>query len=154
MGNEMPIFSKGARGRNLPSNTAGLADDAIIGAVVDYELRARSLRSAIFDFSVINDSSWPIVQRLFHAHLNRFKMRVKELYVESALPQTTVLRYLDHLEKCEVVRREDDPSDSRATLVSLTDSAADWLREYYSQIVEGERSLAEQAIGLFNRPFH
>jgi DNA-binding MarR family transcriptional regulator len=146
----MPIFSEGARGRYPPADNPELPDDDVIDAFVDHEIRARSLRGAIFDDNIINDSSWPIVVRLFQAHLRGGKLRVKELYVESALPQTTVLRYVDHLEKCEVVRRDDDPTDSRATLVSLSDSAAAWLREYYSQIVEAERRLAEKQQGILS----
>jgi len=148
----MPIFSEGARGRNPPATNSELIGDNVIDAFVDHEIRARSLRGAIFDYSIINDSSWPIVLRLFQGHLRGEKMRIKELYVDSALPQTTVLRYVDHLEKCEVVRRDDDPSDSRVTLVSLTRSAALWLREYYSQNIEAERRLAEASQGIFSVP--
>ena len=137
----MPIFTNGARGRKLMENDAGWADDELIRDRVERGLRARSLRGAIFDDSIINDSSWPIVERLFYIHLKGQKSRIKELYVDSALPQTTVLRYLDHLEKCEVVQREDDPDDSRVTLVSVTTSAALWLREYYSQIIREESEL-------------
>lgn len=146
----MPTTTNGALGRTLPLEGRKSADERLIGAFVDYDLRARSLRGAIFDQAIINDSSWPIVQRLFGAHLTGEKMRTKELYVESALPQTTVLRYLDHLEKCEVVCRENDPNDNRVTLVSLTDSAASWLREYYSQIIEAERALAEKSEGILS----
>jgi DNA-binding MarR family transcriptional regulator len=148
----MPNFNNGARGRKPPIIASEPTDRRGIAAFVDQEIRARSLRASIFHDSIINDSSWPLVLHLFNAHLNDRKMRTKELYVESALPQTTVLRYLDHLEKCEVVRRDDDKSDSRVTLVSLTDSAAHWLAEYYSQIIEAERDLEERGEGILSLP--
>ncbi len=117
-------------------------DDGLISAFLGYERRARSLRGEIFDASVINDSSWPLLQDLFAAHLAGEKMRTKQLCATSGLPQTTVLRYLDHLERCDVIQREDDPGDNRVTLVSLTEAGAFWLREYYTKVVRTEHDLA------------
>jgi hypothetical protein len=145
----MPIFKNGPRGLISIADDPAWVDDELIAALVEHDLRARSLRGAMFDYAIINDSSWPLVQRLFDAHLRGEVLRTKQLYVDSALPQTTVLRYLDHLEKCDVVRRDDDPHDSRVTLVLLTESAAQWLREYYSQVLAEEQELARKNEGVF-----
>jgi DNA-binding MarR family transcriptional regulator len=77
-------------------------------------------------------------------------MRTKELCATSGLPQTTVLRYLDHLEKLDMVRRETDPDDSRVTLIVMTDWGALWLREYYSQVFASQKRLATKGQGLFS----
>lgn len=150
-GDKMPIFREGTRGRKLPADDAEFVDDRTIAALVEFEIRASALRNAIFDTNVLDDSSWPIVRRLFDAHLKGVSMRTKELYVDTEIPPTTVHRYVDHLEKCEVVRRGDDPSDNRVTLVSLTETAALWLREYYTQVFDSERRLAEDGQGIFWR---
>jgi hypothetical protein len=147
----MSIFRDGARGRKLRADDAEFVDDRTIGALVEFEIRASALRNAIFDTNVLDESSWPIVRRLFDAHLKGVSMRTKELYVDTEIPPTTVHRYVDHLEKCEVVRRGDDPSDNRVTLVSLTERAALWLREYYTQVFDSERRLAENGRGIFGR---
>jgi DNA-binding MarR family transcriptional regulator len=76
-------------------------------------------------------------------------MRTKELCDTSGLPQTTVIRYLDHLQRLDLVRREGDPDDSRATLVSMTEWGAYWMREYYSQVIVAERRAAITGRGLF-----
>lgn len=122
----------------------------LITPVLEYELSARSLRSHMFDPHVINDSSWILVQDLFAAHLKGVKMRTKELCATSGLPQTTVLRYLDHLEKLEMVQRETDPDDSRVTLIVMTDWGVFWLREYYGQVIASQKRLASKGQGLFS----
>lgn len=144
------FFSDLRRGREPTSTNATWADDGLISAFLGYERRVRSLRGEMFDAHVINDSNWPLLQDLFTAHLDGLKMRTTQLCAMSRLPQTTVLRYLDHLEKFDVIRREDDPDDSRVTLVSISESGAFWMREYYTNVIKNERGLAEHDNGMFS----
>jgi DNA-binding MarR family transcriptional regulator len=147
----MAVFFNNPRARREANGEWGeRIGDELIGTLLDYELNARSLRSHMFDPHQINDSSWTLVQDLFAAHLKGVKMRTKELCATSGLPQTTVLRYLDHLEKLDIVRRETDPDDSRVTLIVMTDWGAFWLREYYSQVVASQKRLATRGQGLFS----
>jgi hypothetical protein len=127
-------------------------DDGLIAELVHHEQRGRSLRAEIFDANVVGDSSWPLVQDLFAAHLAGARMRTKELCATSGLPQTTVLRYLDHLERFDVIRRDDDPEDQRVTLVSITEAGAFWMREYYTQMILAEQRLRKNGKGLFALP--
>jgi DNA-binding MarR family transcriptional regulator len=144
------FFSNAKRDHEATSNWAERSGDDLIGTLLAFELSARSLRAHMFDPHVINDSSWTLAQDLFAAHLKGEKMRTKELCAATGLPQTTVLRYLDHLEKLELVRRENDQDDSRVTLVTMTDWGACWLREYYSQLIASEKRLAVKDRGLFS----
>ena len=147
----MAVFFNSARLQREPNSKWGeRISDELIMPVLEYELSARSLRSHMFDPHVINDSSWTLVQDLFAAHLKGLKMRTKELCATSGLPQTTVLRYLDHLEKLEIVRRETDPDDSRVTLIMMTDRGAFWLREYYAEVLASQKRLASKGQGLFS----
>nr|WP_166178738.1 winged helix DNA-binding protein [Altererythrobacter segetis] len=127
-----------------------MAGDDFIAAMLGYEHRARKLRNETFDAAVINDSSWPLLQDLLAAHLKGQKLRTKQLCAASGLPQTTVLRYLDHLERFGVVRRESDPGDSRVTLVSVTEAGALRMREYYTRLLAIERQLGRSEEGLFS----
>jgi hypothetical protein len=145
----MAIFKRAGPRRDLALETS-FADDGLIAAIVGYERRASASRFKIFDDNVINDSNWPLVQDLFEAHLSGAPLRTKELCSASGLPQTTVLRYLDHLEKFDVVRRVSDPADQRVTLVEITEAGALWVREYYSQVIEAEKDLLERGEGLFS----
>jgi DNA-binding MarR family transcriptional regulator len=144
------FFGETRRGRRPIHASNEWADDRLIASLVDYERRARAVRTEIFDANVINESSWPLLQDLFAAHMAGVKMRTKELCATSGLPQTTVLRYLDHLERFEVIRREQDADDQRVTLVAVTDSGAFWMREYYTEVVKTEQAMAENSEGLFS----
>jgi DNA-binding MarR family transcriptional regulator len=141
----MVIFFSDAGQRREPAGAQSMwVDDGLISAFLGYERRARLLRGEIFDANVINESGWLLLQELFAAHLEGEKMRTKQLCATSGLPQTTVLRYLDHLERFDVIRREDDPDDSRVTLVSVTEAGAFWLREYYTRAIAIEHDLARR----------
>jgi DNA-binding MarR family transcriptional regulator len=146
----MEVFFRNPKSGREPTSKADPADDRLIATLLAYEHRARTLRNQAFDGSVINDSSWPLIQDLLAAYLRGQKLRTKQLCAASGLPQTTVLRYLDHLEKVGLVRRESDPDDSRVTLVSITDTGARPIREYYSRVLASERHLAEIGEGLFS----
>ena len=145
------FFSKPRSGRE-PTSKAHLADDGLVEALLGYEHRARTLRNQIFEGTGINDSSWPLLQDLLAVHIEGQKLRTKQLCAASGLPQTTVLRYLDHLEKFGVVRRESDPVDSRVTLVSITEAGALRMREYYTRLLMTEQQLQEAGGGLFSLP--
>jgi DNA-binding MarR family transcriptional regulator len=144
----MAIFFNSGRGHE-PTSVGAFADDDVIAVLLAYERRARSFRSEIFDDNIINDSSWPLLQDLFAAYLAGAKLRTKQLCATSGLPQTTVIRYLDHLEKFDVIRREHDAEDQRVTLVGVTEAGAFWMREYYTQVIKAERALAERDDGVF-----
>jgi DNA-binding MarR family transcriptional regulator len=146
----MEIFFSSPRLGREPTSKADMADDDFIAALLGYEHRARTLRNQTFDGTVINDSSWPLLQDLLAAHLRGEKLRTKQLCAASGLPQTTVLRYLDHLERSGVVRRESDPIDSRVTLVSVTEGGALRMREYYTRLLTTEQQLGEAGEGLFS----
>lgn len=123
-----------------------------VSELLTYDRRARELRRVIFDTAVVNDSCWHILQDLFAAHLAGAEVRTKHLHLTTSLPQTTVLRYLDHLETFDAIRRSTDESDSRVTLVSLTPTAVDWMFEYYEQLAENEAEDAGPRTGTAGGP--
>jgi len=106
--------------------------------LLHHDRLARELRRTIFDSAVINDSCWHILQDLFAAHLAGEDVRVKHLVLTTGLPQTTVLRYLDHLETFAAINREEDPTDSRGKLITLTQAGRAWLCEFYEQLALGK----------------
>jgi DNA-binding MarR family transcriptional regulator len=126
----------------------GLRRDRLIKTLVEYERRARTLRSKIFAQGVVNDMSWPLMQDLFAAHLSGEKMRTTELCESSGLAMTTVLRYLGHLEGSGLVARQSDPHDLRVTLVSLTAPGALRMRQYYTRVIEAEGLLGRRNGGI------
>jgi hypothetical protein len=112
-------------------------DLSIMSLLLRVERRARFLRRSLFGHGAADDTVWPLVLELFAAHLQGSKIRTKALCATCELPQTTVLRYLNDLERQQIVCRDHDPLDHRVTLVSLTGSAAEAMQEYYRQVVKG-----------------
>jgi hypothetical protein len=121
---------------------------ARIAELLQHDRRARELRRTIFDTGVINDSCWHILQDLFAAHLSGEQVRTKHLNLSTGLPSTTVLRYLDHLEAFDAISRQDDPTDNRVTLVSLTTAGLQWMHEYYEQMALEGMALAPSGQNL------
>jgi DNA-binding MarR family transcriptional regulator len=124
------------------------ASPGIVGSLIGLEQRARALRHEIFDDSVITEAMWPLLQDLLTAQIAGRSVRTKELCSTSALPQTTVLRYLDHLEAVGIVQRDSDPGDHRVTLLKLTREGSDWLMHFYSELLSGEMQLIGEGQGL------
>jgi DNA-binding MarR family transcriptional regulator len=104
----------------------------------------------MFAAGVINDTSWPLIQDLFAAHLRGKKVRTTELCASSGLSLTSVLRYLDRFEDSGLVARESDPHDLRVTLVSLTAPGASRMGRYYTGVIEAEECLGRQKSGVFD----
>ena len=146
----MAVFFDHAKRKHKSAKGADWIDDAFVASMLAYERRLRALRDEIFESNIISEASWPLLQELFAAHLAGEKLRTKQVCASSGLPQTTVLRYLNHLEKFDVIYRERDPEDDRVTLVSITQSAAFWMREYYAEVVKAEQRLEVVGDGILN----
>ncbi|MGX7894272.1 hypothetical protein [Tsuneonella sp. HG222] len=137
----MSIFFKSDLKSERPA--FGVADTATkpldrdqLRDLVSFECRKRSLRHQMFDSTVVNDSCWHVLEELYSAHLANYMPRSKAILDHEVMAPTTVLRYLDHLETFGLISRIEDPSDSRARLVKLTDKAVFWLEDYYSLLLE------------------
>ena len=140
------IFNASKRTRE-PNSAVLLPSDSMISELVGYERRARTVRGEMFQDHAINDASWPLLQDLFKAHLRGQKVRTKELCATSGLPQTTVLRYLDHLETFAVIEREEDPEDNRGKFILLSAAGRQWMTEYYEQMALCEAELPKSLRG-------
>jgi len=58
---------------------------------------------------------------LFMQYAGGAKVSVKSLCHASHVPATTALRYIDELERLDLIRRERSPSDRRVSFLSLID---------------------------------
>ena len=72
------FFSNPRRGREPTTSRTDLVDDGVIAALLSYEYRARTLRGRVFDGTIINDTSWPLLQDLL-ASREREKQKDAEL---------------------------------------------------------------------------
>ncbi|HKU93993.1 MAG TPA: DNA-binding response regulator [Vineibacter sp.] len=97
-------------------------------------LRERKMRTRVFDTSTLIDPSWDMLLDLMLAHIENRQTYLFSLCAASGLPVTNTKRRLEQLVAAGLVRREDDPTDRRRVLVSLTDSGIQRLSVYLEQI--------------------
>lgn len=97
-------------------------------------LRERKMRTRVLDSTALIDPSWDMLLDLMLAHIESRQTYLFSLCAASGLPVTNTKRRLEQLIAAGLVQREDDPTDRRRVLVSLTDSGIQRLSVYLEQI--------------------
>lgn len=100
-----------------------------------HDYRKRRLRSSSFDdFPFDREGCWDIMLDL---HSREFEKRgpvsVSSACIASALPSTTALRHLQHLEQAGLVEIVPCRTDARSKLVHLTERAHQCFEAYFER---------------------
>ena len=95
----------------------------------------RRLRSRFLPAHLFADPSWDMLLDLYDAELADTQISVTMLATASSLPLTTALRRLEVLEGQALVKRFEDPTDRRKTLVRLTPEGLDALEKFFNHYV-------------------
>ncbi|MFW2830635.1 MarR family transcriptional regulator [Sphingomonas sp. ID0503] len=122
-------------GRRRPSvtrDTPPLADDGepIEAEQVRAVIRARRLRSQIFDPELFSDPAWDMLLDLTAARLEDKQVAVSSLCIAAAVPPTTALRWIKTMTDAGLFLRRADPMDGRRVYITLSDDAADGMEQY------------------------
>lgn len=96
-------------------------------------IKSRSCRSSFLDESFFGEPGWDILLDLYLAHLNQTKLTIGSIGIDAKTPQTTVLRWLDRLEKNNQIERMSDPYDKRRTYIVLKEDLADQMHAWCAQ---------------------
>lgn len=105
---------------NALSQRVAAPDAAMMLHPVDAELKLRRRREKAFNVSYFGDPAWDILLELEQGQRLGQRIAITDIGVESRIPLTTVLRYLNRLEKDGFVSRKVDPNDRRRVFVFLT----------------------------------
>ena len=92
----------------------------------------RSRRSLVFKSAMFGEAAWDMLLALYVTDQSGARHTVSGLVSLAGVPPTTALRWLDFLEKEQLVGRRPKPSDGRVSLIELTDKARDLLDTYFS----------------------
>jgi DNA-binding MarR family transcriptional regulator len=92
----------------------------------------RARRSQVFKSAMFGEAAWDMLLALYITDQSGARHTVSGLASLSGVPPTTALRWLDFLEKEELVGRRPKLTDARVTLIELTDKARDLLDTYFS----------------------
>ena len=100
-----------------------------------YENRAR--RSLVFKSAMFGEAAWDMLLALYITDEAQARLTVTGLVSLSGVAPTTAIRWLDFLEKEQLVSRTSKSSDRRVSLIELTDKARGLLDTYLSGTTAG-----------------
>jgi CheY-like chemotaxis protein/DNA-binding MarR family transcriptional regulator len=97
-------------------------------------IKARALRSRMFDASLFSDPAWDMLLDLMLAHLSGKKVYVTSLCIAAGVPIATAFRRIEDLSAKGLVTKTRDSKDTRRVFVELTDAGIQKMAGYFSAV--------------------
>ncbi len=97
-------------------------------------IRARALRSRMFDASLFSDPAWDMLLDLMLAHLSDKKVYVTSLCIAAGVPIATAFRRIEDLAAKGLVTKTRDSKDTRRVFVELTDGGYEKMASYFGAV--------------------
>lgn len=97
-------------------------------------LHDRARRRQYFNSRLFSDPAWDILLELYLAGVAQCRVPVSSIGVRAGIPLTTVLRWLDILQKEGLVQRTRDPLDGRRIFISLTSNGGEAMGAYFESL--------------------
>lgn len=94
-------------------------------------LKLRRRRDNFFGAELFADPAWDILLELYEAELAQHRVTVSSLCVGAAVPATTALRWINHLESRGLIVRAADPFDGRRAFLSLSSRALTDMENFF-----------------------
>lgn len=122
----------GVRDRNRGYAAETAAEPEPDPRTVRAAIRARRLRDQFFASEFFADPAWDMLLDLYAARLEGRRVSVSSLCIAAAVPPTTALRWIGTLHDAHLFGRQPDPQDKRRAHITLTQRAADAMRNYFA----------------------
>ena len=116
-----------------PSTTASPGREALISRA-RIVLNARRLRERHFKRAIFGEPAWEILLFLYIAEQSEGRLTTSRLAEWIATPLTTVLRWIDYLEREQLVARQPHPTDRRIVFIKLTEKGRTAMDSYLGAI--------------------
>lgn len=117
----------------------------------------RMNRTRFFSRDLFSDPAWDILLELYAAELGQYRIAISSLCLRTAVPSTTVLRWVSVLDSEGLITRRKDPFDQRRVYVGLTTKGSDCMESYVEANARALPSLWHPSAGLApvpaNHPF-
>lgn len=101
-------------------------------------LKLRRNRDRFFDTDLFADPAWDMLLELYAASISQIRTSVGGLCVAAAVPQTTALRWIGHLEDKGMILRRPDPTDGRRHYLMLSPAALASMNAYFRTVPEAQ----------------
>lgn len=95
-------------------------------------IRDRQLRTEYFNRAIFGEAAWDILLVLYVMDSAGSRQTQGTLSKRLTTPPTTVQRWVDYLEKENLVRRDPHPTDRRTAFVRLLDKGRKALDDYFT----------------------
>lgn len=100
-------------------------------------LKQRRNRDRFFEGDLFADPAWDILLELYAAALGQLRMSVSSLCLGAAVPATTALRWINHLEERGMIIRKADPIDGRRHFLMLSKEGLEAMDAYFRTVPAG-----------------
>lgn len=97
-------------------------------------LKLRRNRDRFFDADLFADPAWDILLELYAAALGQLRVSVTSLCSGAAVPATTALRWIGHLEEKGLIARRPDPTDARRCFLMLSNEGFEAMNAYFRTV--------------------
>jgi DNA-binding response OmpR family regulator/DNA-binding MarR family transcriptional regulator len=97
-------------------------------------IKARALRSRMFDASLFSDPAWDMLLDLMLAHLSGKKVYVTSLCIAAGVPIATAFRRIEDLASKGLVTKTRDSKDTRRVFVELTEPGIQKMAGYFGAV--------------------
>lgn len=93
--------------------------------------KSRRVRSSFLPENLFAEPAWDILLLLYGVEDSRERLGVSAVCSSAGAPPTTVLRWIDKLERAGMVVRDDHPRDRRVSLLRLSEDCRERLDRYF-----------------------
>lgn len=99
----------------------------------------REDRPRFFHPDLLGEPAWDMLLALYVARGRGYSLKISDACFEARVPPTTALRWLDHLDRMELIQRRKNRFDGRSSFVELSDMAVNAMNDY---LATASRSLS------------
>ena len=82
----------------------------------------RAARSAVFAPELFGEPAWDLLLALYIAEGDQYRLKVTAACIESNVPETTAIRWLNSLRELGLLEYKSNPTDARSRYVALSDT--------------------------------
>ena len=101
-------------------------------------LAGRQLRNAHFSRAMFGEPAWEILLVLYIMERDGERQTPSRLASWTSTPLSTTVRWIDYLEKKQLVTRHSHPNDKRIVFIALEDRAREAMDSYLSSVPYAE----------------
>jgi CheY-like chemotaxis protein/DNA-binding MarR family transcriptional regulator len=125
---------KSATGDGAPGSADSPTGAPLTPDLVRRVIKARALRSRMFDASLFSDPAWDMLLDLMLAHLSGKQVYVTSLCIAAGVPIATAFRRIEDLAAKGLVTKTRDSKDTRRVFVELTEAGLQKMANYFGAV--------------------